>query len=368
MSRAVFITPSLSILLDAVRAVAALLVLGGHMVQKEIYTGPYPFSATMQHNAVIVFFVLSGLVIAHSVTSRNYTLKEYAIARAARIMPVALFAVAFGTVLYAALVARGFASPVPASPYGELSVSAVVLPALFLSESGDGVGPVWNPPYWSLTYEVWFYIIFAAAFFLRGPSRWFWLAALCWVAGARILLMFPIWLLGAALVRYGARWEPTGLRAAQLGIVGVILCLVSNGLGAEVRDTIHSLATLYDYRIKFSEYFLTDYLFGTGIAMLFVAARPFAEWAGEGLRRFEGPIQWFAGFSFSLYILHWPMLSAMSALGIEAGGNPLAFLALFGGVVGACALVARFTEYRSKDLRRWLTVRLSAQPRQASAT
>ncbi|QYJ06612.1 acyltransferase family protein [Qipengyuania flava] len=368
MSRPVFITPSMSILLDAVRAIAALLVLGGHMVQMELYTGPYPFGPTMQHNAVIVFFVLSGLVIAHSVSSRSYTLKDYAIARASRIVPVAFFAIGFGTLIFAALSARGLAPAIVTWPYDELSLSSVLLPAVFLSESGDGVGPVWNPPYWSLTYEVWFYILFAAGFFLRGPSRWFWLAALCWVAGLRVLLMFPIWLLGAALVRYGTRWEPKGLRAVQFGLFGFILCAVSNVLGSSGRKVAEALQNQLDYAVKFSEYFLTDYLFGIGIAMLFIAARPFAEWAGEGLKKAERPVQWFAGFSFSLYILHWPMLSAMSVLGIEAGGNPLAFLALVGGIIGACALVAQFTEYRSKDVRRWLTARLSPQPRQASAT
>lgn len=42
MDRKTFITPAMSILLDAVRAAAALLVLGGHAVQTKLYIGAYP--------------------------------------------------------------------------------------------------------------------------------------------------------------------------------------------------------------------------------------------------------------------------------------------------------------------------------------
>ena len=48
------------------------------------------------------------------------------------------------------------------------------------------------------------------------------------------------------------------------------------------------------------------------------------------------------------------MLSALSALGIGAGNSPLAFLGLAGGMIGACALIAQLTEYRSRDVRYWL--------------
>ena len=44
MDRQPLITPAMSILLDAVRAAAALLVLGRHAVQLKLYTGAYPFS------------------------------------------------------------------------------------------------------------------------------------------------------------------------------------------------------------------------------------------------------------------------------------------------------------------------------------
>ncbi len=358
MDRPHFITPAMSILLDAVRAGAALLVLGGHAVQMGLYTGPYPFGPTMQHNAVIVFFVLSGLVIAHSVQKGGYTLGEYAIARAARIVPVSLFAIGLAAVIYLAVTARGLVPALAPSPYDEFSLAALVMPALFLSESTGGVGPVWNPPYWSLTYEVWFYAIFAAGFFLRGPSRILWIALLCWVAGWKILLMLPIWLLGAGLARYGGAWQPDATRSVPLALAATV-CLVAGAQFANpAAYLMHQLHAPFGVRLGFSEFFVTDFVMGLGIAMLFVASKPWAERFHGALVLAKPPIAWFAGFSFSLYILHWPMLSALSALGIGAGDSPLAFAALLGGIIGVCALAAQFTEYRSGDIRRWMASRV----------
>ncbi|MBX7495373.1 acyltransferase [Qipengyuania sp. 6B39] len=355
MERPQFITPALSILLDAVRAIAALLVLGGHAVQMEIYTGPYPFGPTVQHYAVIVFFVLSGLVIAHSVRAGNYSLRDYTIARAARILPVSLFAVAFSTAIFLVLSRQGLSPLVAPDLNNEFSLAAILLPALFLSESGDGVGPLWNPPYWSLTYEVWFYALFGAGLFLKGTRRIIVLALLCWIAGWRVLVMTPIWLIGAGLVRYGTIWQPTkGTQAVILALTGLVIMSVSRIYAFDAQPLMFAFHAQFGYLLRFSEYALTDFVFGVGVAMLFVAFRYFAAPMEGCLRQGAPVIKWFAGFSFSLYVLHWPMLSALSALGIGAGDNPLVFLALAGGIIGACALIAQFTEYRSRDIRKWL--------------
>ncbi|WPZ05185.1 acyltransferase [Blastomonas marina] len=359
MERAPFITPAMSIVLDAVRGGAALVVLVGHMVQMGIYTGPFPFSDLMQHNAVIVFFVLSGLVIAHSVHARPGTLKDYAIARAARILPVSLTALAFGALLYMAVSAQGLVPSEAPAPYDDLTASSLLLPAIFLSESGAAeAGPVWNPPYWSLVYEVWFYAIFAAGFFLKGRTRIAFVVLLGFIAGWRILLMLPIWLLGAALARYRPKPDLTKERAIRLAIVGVIAMLLASEFARAITTPVGLFHKSFGYDLKYSHYFVSDYLFAIGIALLFVAARPFADAGQARLERIKRPIDWLAGFSFSLYIFHWPIISALSAHGIGVSDSVMGFAALAGGVAGTCALIATVTEHRSRDIRRWMTRKL----------
>jgi peptidoglycan/LPS O-acetylase OafA/YrhL len=161
-----FITRPLSILLDLVRGLAALAVLVGHAVQLGHYRGPYPFTMLFQHNAVIVFFVLSGLVIAASVDRGGHRLVDYAVARLSRILPVSLPALTISLAVVA--LDRTITS---APLFGEdgrgVAPREMLSALLFLSESWQtGFSP--NPPYWSLCYEVWFYALFAVATFLHG--------------------------------------------------------------------------------------------------------------------------------------------------------------------------------------------------------
>ena len=80
-----FISRPLSICLDMLRTAAALVVLVFHMAQIGLYTGPFPKWPMAQHYAVVVFFVLSGLVITASMQRRRSNLADYALSRAARI-------------------------------------------------------------------------------------------------------------------------------------------------------------------------------------------------------------------------------------------------------------------------------------------
>lgn len=368
MERQPFITPAMSILLDAVRASAALLVLGGHAVQLGLYSGPYPFNPHMQHNAVVIFFVLSGLVIAHSVGQREYSLADYVIARAARILPVALFALAFGTLVFFVLHAAGLMRGVQLPTMSELLVGSLLMPALFLNESWGTGGQLLNVPYWSLAYEVWFYAIFAAGYFLSGSRRLVWIGVLAIVAGWRIILLMPIWLMGAALARYGSRWQPRGAGAFLLGCLALAAMIASDALSEQARYASFLIHSPFGYDENFSEYFLSDYLMGLAIAAMFVALRPLAERSGVGLERMRRPIKWLAGFSFSLYLLHWPILSALAMLGVSVGTNPFAFGAMIAGILAFCALSAQLTEYRSRDIRSWLTRRtIMGRPRAVAA-
>ena len=153
---------------------------------------------------MVVFFVLSGLVIAASVdrakaSGRPQTLSSYALTRAARILPVALPALAISLVVM--LIDAAIATtPIFGEDAQGVPASEWLFALTFLSESYQtAFAP--NPPYWSLCYEVWFYALFAVATFMEGWKRMAWLAALALVAGPNVLLLLPVWLIGVALAR-----------------------------------------------------------------------------------------------------------------------------------------------------------------------
>src|ERR1700691_426345 len=103
-----------SLYLDAVRFFAALTVFVAHISGARFTAGLFWRTEPYANEAVIVFFVLSGFVIAYVAERSEVTPRAFAIARLARIYSVALPAL----VMTFALDAIG-----PARPPGLSTVS-----------------------------------------------------------------------------------------------------------------------------------------------------------------------------------------------------------------------------------------------------
>lgn len=348
-----FITRPLSTCLDLVRFAAALVVLVCHAAQAKLYAGWFPDIPLAQHYAVVVFFVLSGLVIATSVHRRPTTLIRYGIARAARILPVSLAALIFATLAFVITTALG-GSPQHTDTYGELSLAGTLLPLTFLSESPWGAGPVWNPPYWSLCYEVWYYALFGAAVFLRGPARIIALIVCALLAGPRILLMLPVWLVGVtlALSPLARRLGPTG--GAILLIAGVLGAWVHTTMVMPGLQLIQALAGPFQHQLSFSRFALSDFLLALAVAAVFTGLRPLVTRWPVPWRALARPAHTLAGFSFTLYLFHWPLLLVAKTLGLTAGTSVPGFVLEIAGLVGLCYVISLVTEQQSGRLRGWL--------------
>lgn len=350
-----FLTRPLSVVLDFVRFGAALLVAIGHAVQLGLYHGWFPFGVRMQHYCVIVFFVLSGLVISTSVLNGRSSLPRYAVARLLRILPVAVPSLLFGT-----LAAYVLAGPIPVrmdnSPAEALEVTKQLLaPLAFLSAWPGVAGPVWNPPYWSLCYEVWYYAIFALAVFLRGWPRILAVALGCAAAGGAILLLMPVWLMGAALTHVpAARRLP--LAAAPVAIVAACaMALFLFRIDHAVLNPL--LKAWWPGDAEWSQWALSDLLMGLAMTLALVAARPLVNLLSAPILRLDGAARTLAGFSFTLYLFHWPLIQLLRSWGIEAGRSFPMFAALIALIVLACAGISILTERQSPRLRRWMESR-----------
>lgn len=348
-----FITGPLSTCLDLVRFVAALVVLVCHAAQAQLYTGWFPDIPLAQHYAVVVFFVLSGLVITASVIRRPTTFTRYAIARAARILPVSVVAMAFATLAFVVVTALG-GSAQHTDTYGQLSWRGTILPLVFMSESAWGAGPVWNPPYWSLCYEVWYYALFGAAVFLRGPARIGALALFAVLAGPRILLMLPVWMVGVVLVLTPLA-RRTGPAAGAL-LVGAGLAgawfhteVVMPGL-----HLMRDLAGPWRDSLSFSRFALSDFLLALAVATVFAGLRPLVNRWPSAWRLLAAPARALAGFSFTLYLFHWPLLLLLKTVGLTAGRSVPGFVLIVLGLLAVSYLISFVTERQSQRVRGWL--------------
>ncbi len=213
-------TSTLSLYLDALRFGAALTVFVSHYSTGRISGGLF-WQFDGGRTAVLVFFVLSGFVIAWVSDTRERSLEEYGLSRVARLYSVIIPALVLTAVLDS--IGKAIDPTLYGPQWGHDMAHPVIdyaLSTVFLGESWTiRVLPGFNVPYWSLNYEAWYYVLFAAAIFLRGRPRIAAVIVAALLAGPRIFFLLPVWLMGVA----AWRWRTELPR--QLGRPLVLACL-----------------------------------------------------------------------------------------------------------------------------------------------
>lgn len=275
------------------------------------------------HEAVICFFVLSGFFIHFRWAGaqadgkpRPFDISDYARRRAHRLVPPYILALA-ATVLLDVVGRMNFPS-LYASATGDALLDTnfaragftgeSVVPAMFMLPGSLGRDFGTNGPLWSLAYEFLYYALYPA--WLRLRVRVGWSAYLIGIASAFVfaavaplqfltsaLVMYPLWLAGAAMAEYFLQpplKKPRLLSAAVLALVGfvafhfmrgpyVVLPYLALGTG-----TVAFAAALPDWLVR---------------------SRAHRLWEQLGLR------------SYSIYITHFPFLALISAIVFDTVGR-----------------------------------------------
>ena len=304
-----------SLYLDAVRFLAALLVLFYHA--NWIYRPGILFTS-LGHEAVVIFFVLSGFVIAYVADTREQDFRGFMVARGARIYSVAIPAI----ILTAVLDTAGFHIDESVYPEGyrawDLPLIRVITSSLFLNEIWTlGIQLFTNVPYWSLNYEVWYYVLFGILFFVEGMRRWVFFLALCLLLGPKILLLMPVWWMGV--------WVYRSDYLARLPVPLAWLCLVISLAGGYWYVHVNMGQLGWDYlkqllgdelhlQLSFSRQFISDYYLGVMLSLHFIGLRVLLARLNTVPGRLETTIRYLAGATFSIYLFHQPLLWFYSAV------------------------------------------------------
>jgi peptidoglycan/LPS O-acetylase OafA/YrhL len=327
------IPPALSLYLDLVRFFAALSVVLYHTWSKIFPDRPFKWPG---HEAVVVFFVLSGYVIAFSAMRPGVTLRMYAEHRIARIVPPA----------YAALLLGIAVCLYKPGVLGDASLWWDSLSnALFIAQSGPFfIDAPLNTPFWSLNYEVWYYAIFGAWLFVSPAWRWPLTAVVALLAGPKILMLFPVWLFGVLLYQRMPVLKPS------LAWICFLATLLAGALMTWMNLSDHLRTFFYAtvpgaWRTHYSTQFLYDILLGVVVSVHFTAVASL-----PGLTRWleplAQPIRFLAGCTFSLYVFHnLLMVLVHDVFGVR---DPLPFYAL---VALGALVAAELTERRSRWYR-----------------
>lgn len=344
--------------LDGLRGLAALYVMVGHarwllwegysgfMAQKNNYSildqaQVYFFSAFRYgHAAVMFFFVLSGFVVhlgyasklANEGSTATFDWKSYFIRRFRRIYPPLVFALLLTAALdYLGCYVLGWQELYfrkTIYPLINQNVGINLNPLDFLGNLlllMDAYFPTFgtNGPLWSLKYEWWFYMVYPALWYI---SRYSWKWALFAVAILLLsaLLIQPLPILYQQIFSMLPSWW-----------MGVFLADVFT---KRIKLSLYWLAGLTAILpivlIKpFTNMILTDNLTALGF-MGVLALLLITNAKNYWLNRFFSNLKWLGTCSYSLYVLHFPILALLSAYLIHRHGIlPNHFLWVWAGIV-----------------------------------
>jgi peptidoglycan/LPS O-acetylase OafA/YrhL len=340
------LTNALSLYLDGLRFGAAFTVFLSHYAVGRISGGIFWPLTTYGRTAVLAFFVLSGFVIAWVTETRERNFEDYILSRAARLYSVvipAFLATAaldmFGKAVDPRLYSPewGHSTAHPALGFG--------LSVVFLGESWTlQMLPGFNVPFWTLNYEAWYYVLFGAVMFLRGRHRIVTVGAAALLAGPKILLLFPPWLMGVAAWRWRADLPKQA--GGPLVIVGVTAFIALEILGGQ---QLFPSSRSHWLPPDYSAY---DYIVGVIVALVIVGlANARLPMPGFKVQRM---VRWLAGASFGLYLLHYPLLNFFGTVIPGPADGITHQVLVFALALGSAISLGRVAERQKGALKRRL--------------
>lgn len=349
------LSPYFSLQLESLRGISAIIVLFSHCFQA--FIAPFDLSLyswvrLLGQAAVMIFFVLSGYLIGTSIQnhSRRYgqfNVRHYARQRCRRILPPFLFASALSLVLYMlapwffASQSHHFQNSFSMMIRTDYDITAPDFIASLLFLNGF-IGPTVsaNAPLWSLSFEVWFYVLAGFLPFLKTSELakigFLLLFTTLSVLNIQFLFYFLLWLTAFASAHRHLQLHfldrLQAIKSALLAVAFIIACLDA-----------------YQFQvIEQTKFYATHYFvpFNICIGLAFVC------WLVQ-LQQQQScyhPV-WVqsANFSYTLYVTHFPLLlfilgAVPATLAYGLGGAVLALLGSMCGLILFAWLMAKWLE------------------------
>lgn len=297
-----------SIFLDALRAFSAQLVLIGHLTTHLKITIPYfdsqTWGASIQYIGVLIFFILSGFLIAYTIDRKQPTFQRYFIDRFTRIYSGFIPAILF-VALIDGLVIVTTKKYEHTAAYNLLHfVGNLLMLQKFpliddlckdcLDNFGSGI------PFWTLAVEWWLYCLYGYLLLGFRKNKWY--------VSVPLLLLFVIspfhhvktnialfWAMGVSayfILKYS---QDLKMKNWQIGL----LLLVS------------AVAAAYQFdRVRYAY----DQSFGILMSVAFLLAVLFFQNITTPTSVFLAKTsKIMAAYSFTLYLTHYTIMEAISA-------------------------------------------------------
>jgi len=268
------------------------------------------------HEAVIVFFVMSGFVIAYVVADRERSVPKYAAARLGRLYSVVIPALVITAVLDA--FGRSLEPEVYSSVPNDYAVLRLGANLFFVQQNWNfTIRPLSNGPFWSLGFEFWYYCIFGSWVLFCGRLRIALTVLFSLCAGPRIIAFLPIWLLGVLAYKINCTWKPSPvfLRGIFLFSVAAMFYVVVNGNPlSSITKALHADYESRYFEVASLKIFLGDiprvfenFFLGILVALSIISVHGFR--AEKILKtKLATTIRYLAQSTFTLYLFHFPVI------------------------------------------------------------
>ncbi|WP_085300417.1 acyltransferase family protein [Cognaticolwellia mytili] len=299
-----------SLYLDVLRFSAAMVVFFSHVASQDLTDGfLWQFKAYSQ-TAVMIFFVMSGYVIGFVTYEKERHITDFTVARVSRLWSIVIPALLLTAICdYIGLELNTAIYTESAWPYPEGSQVLHYVLSFFLIQNlwNMDLNPGINGPFWSLTYEWMYYILFGLFYFIKSKIKWLFISLIILISGPTIVLLFPIWLLGYVLfkleLRNKVKFEQSYLKA----LISCAALLLIVFVGPEVRE-IKTGVTWMSRASIIGDYF---------DAILFVIHMYFSPHIINLIKpilfKYEKLIRWSASLTFALYLFHRPIIQLIAA-------------------------------------------------------
>ncbi|MDM5177332.1 acyltransferase family protein [Massilia sp. DJPM01] len=356
-----------SLLISLLRGLAAIEVTAAHL-RNEFFPGlrtlenpalwyqGLAFLTGFAHQAVVVFFLISGWLVGGSLLNKlgqPHAIGLYAIDRATRLWTVLLptFVLILASGIVSGVIDPRAPDFAPANDYSATALAGnlVGLQTVLVPEFGG------NFPLWSLSNETWYYVMFplllmcvAASSGVRRALAASALLAVGALLPGEMVLYFTIWLLGAAFSRVRIECG-TPLRMMMLLVLTIASVVFrlngrNDDMGVESfpQDLLLSVLFLL---------FLSSTVNPLPVKQRFLAS-------------VHRVAVFFSNFSFTLYVVHIPVLGIIGYVGTtlfghrhwkaESLGDLGAYLGMLVTVLVSAYGFYLLFEARTYAVRRWV--------------
>lgn len=351
------LTKSSSIFLDLIRGISAQMVLIGHLFSFYNILGlkNYENKFLIQNFGVVIFFILSGFLIAYSVDNKSerkvYTFRHFFIDRFSRIFIAyipSLFVIAIlDIIIFKAAGNYNYATALSAKNFIgnmfmlqdfplQMAVDKIFKHSINITIFGSA------RPLWTVAVEWWIYLLFGFIYFKKITYKN--------IPLLLILLVVPLFRMGKS---------GNGLSILWFASLASFYLLKNNSLKRNYLAIFTILAGASFVRLLFNNFEVFDLAFSIPLVMAFFVLLSYFQTQPRPSKifsRIEKTSFTLSAFSFSLYLLHYSIIEFVRSLRLNLNVY-LEVCLLFIACNIISWLFAKATEYNHYKFRTYLTQR-----------